>query len=213
MIQNSEVAHDIAGLLLECGAVKLQPENPFTWASGWKSPIYCDNRLTLSFPDIRKTITIELVKFIESNFPDVDCIAGVATAGIPQAVLVADALDLPAAYVRSAPKDHGMGNQIEGNIESNWKVVVIEDLISTGGSSAKAVEAIIKSGAEVLATLSTFSYGFQKADEVFEKIGVPYYSLSDYDHLLEAAIQGEYIKESVLEKLGNWRNNPANWLP
>lgn len=211
MINSSETAHDIASLLLECEAVKLSPENPFTWASGWKSPIYCDNRVTLAFPDIRETITVELVKLIETEFEGVDCIAGVATAGIPQAVLVANALELPCSYVRSSPKEHGMGNQIEGKVEKGWKVVVIEDLISTGGSSVKAVKALIDAGADVLATISTFSYGFPQAQEAFDAIGVPYISLSDYDHLLDVALDEKIIEEGMLNTLSSWRQDPANW--
>lgn len=197
--------------LLKISAIKLQPELPFTWASGWKSPIYTDNRITLSYPDIRNFIKVELTRLIIENFPKPDAVAGVATGAIAQGALVADTLGLPYVYVRSTPKDHGLENLIEGDLRPGQKVVVIEDLISTGGSSLKAVEAIRKAGCEVIGMVAIFTYGFPIAVQRFEEAGVKLYTLSNYTAMLETAIETGYIKPEFLETLQEWREDPANW--
>lgn len=201
----------LAEKLLKISAIKLQPELPFTWASGWSSPIYTDNRLTLSYPEIRTMIKIELTRLIIENLPMPDAIAGVATGAIAQGALVADELSLPYAYVRSTPKDHGLENLIEGNLKPGQKVVVIEDLISTGSSSLKAVEAIRAAGCEVVGMVAIFTYGFPVAVESFKKAGVELYTLSNYTAMLEAALEVGYIKPEDLETLQEWRHDPANW--
>ncbi len=201
----------IASILLETNAVKLSPEQPFKWSSGWNSPIYCDNRVTLSYPENRKFIKIALADAIRNHFPDAELIAGVATAGIAQGALVADELSLPFAYVRPKPKEHGMGNQIEGRIENGKKVVVIEDLISTGGSSLKAVDAIRQSGAEVIGMVAIFTYGFKTADDNFDNHAVRLVTLSNYEDLVGLAIEQKYISENNLSSLQEWRKNPENW--
>ncbi len=201
----------IASILLETNAVKLSPDKPFKWSSGWNSPIYCDNRVTLSFPENRKFIKEALANAVKSNFPDAELIAGVATAGIAQGALVADELALPFAYVRPKPKEHGMGNQIEGRIDSGKKVVVVEDLISTGGSSLKAVDAIRQAGAEVIGMVAIFTYGFKAADDNFEKNEVQLVTLSNYEDLVELAIAQKYISENNLSSLQEWRKNPETW--
>lgn len=201
----------IAAMLLETKAVKLSPEKPFKWSSGWNSPIYCDNRVTLSFPDVRNFIKKSLAKAIKKQFPDAEVIAGVATAGIPQGALVAEALGLPFAYVRPKPKEHGMGNQIEGRIEAGKKVVVIEDLISTGGSSLKAVDALREAGIEVIGMAAIFTYGFKIADRNFEEKGVKLVTLSNYSSLINEAIQKNYVSADTLESLKKWRRNPEKW--
>lgn len=201
----------IAAMLLETKAVKLSPEKPFKWSSGWNSPIYCDNRVTLSFPEVRSFIKKSLAKAIKKHFPDAEVIAGVATAGIPQGALVAEALGLPFAYVRPKPKEHGMGNQIEGRIEAGKKVVVIEDLISTGGSSLKAVDALREAGIEVIGMAAIFTYGFKIADKNFEEKGVKLITLSNYSSLIDEAIQKNYVSADTLESLKKWRRNPEKW--
>lgn len=203
----------LAEKLLQISAVKLQPENPFVWASGWNSPIYTDNRKTLSYHDIRSIIKIEMSRMILENFPEVDAVAGVATGAIAMGALVADSLSLPYVYVRSAPKDHGLENLIEGNLIPGQKVVVIEDLISTGGSSLKAVEAIRKAGCEVVGMVAIFTYQFPLAIENFEKANVKLLTVSNYTAMLEAALETNYIQESDLETLKEWRKDPANWTP
>ena len=203
----------LAEKLLEISAIKLQPNNPFTWASGWNSPIYTDNRKTLSYHDIRSIIKIEMSRMILENFPEVDAVAGVATGAIAMGALVADSLSLPYVYVRSAPKDHGLENLIEGNLIPGQKVVVIEDLISTGGSSLKAVEAIRKAGCEVVGMVAIFTYQFPLAIENFEKANVKLLTVSNYTAMLEAALETNYIQESDLETLKEWRKDPANWTP
>jgi orotate phosphoribosyltransferase len=205
------IARKIATILLETEAVKLSPSKPFTWSSGWKSPIYCDNRITLSDVSGRTVIKKALVSAIKKNFPEVDLIAGVATAGIAQGALVADYLKVPFAYVRPKPKEHGMGNQIEGKISKGQKVVVLEDLISTGGSSLKAVEALRAAGIEVIGMISVFTYGFKIADENFDIARVKLVTLSHYKYLIEEALQKGYIKDSEVDSLKNWRKNPAIW--
>lgn len=203
----------LAEKLLQISAIKLQPNNPFTWASGWNSPIYTDNRKTLSYPDIRSLIKVEMCRMILENFSDAEVIAGVATGAIAMGALVADTLGLPYIYVRSAPKDHGLENLIEGNLKPEQKVVVIEDLISTGGSSLKAVEAIRKAGGEVAGMAAIFTYQFPLAIESFEKANVELLTISNYSAMLEAALDTNYIQESDLEALKEWRKDPANWVP
>ncbi len=203
----------VAKKLLNIQAIKLQPENPFTWASGWNSPIYTDNRKTLSYPDLRTFIKIELCRLIAENFGEPDAIAGVATGAIAQGALVADELGLPYVYVRSTPKDHGLENLIEGNLKPGQKVVVIEDLISTGGSSLKAVEAIRNAGCQVVGMVAIFTYGFPVAEKAFKDANVKLITLSNYDAMLEAAVEIDYVKSSDLETLKLWRRDPANWTP
>ena len=197
--------------LLNVKAIKLQPANPFTWASGWKSPIYCDNRKTLSFPDLRTFVKIELCHAIQENFPEAEAVAGVATGAIAQGALVADQLGKPFVYVRSKPKDHGMGNLIEGELPEGAKVVVVEDLISTGGSSLKAVEALRAVGYEVVGMVASYTYGFPVAEEAFSNAGVKLVTISDYAHVVEVAAATGYIKQEDVDVLHEWRKDPANW--
>ena len=204
-------AAEVADKLLEIQAIRLQPEKPFTWASGWKSPIYCDNRLSLSFPEVRKLIRDQLVKSVMHFFPEAEAIAGVATAGIPQGALIANELDLPFIYVRSKPKGHGMENMIEGRVTPGQKVVVVEDLVSTGGSSLKAAEDLKAAGFEVLGMVAIFSYGFDLAAKNFENAGVKLVCLCNYDHLLPRAVKRKYIDEAAMDSLGEWRKDPGNW--
>lgn len=211
MKNNDEIALQVAKLLLQIKAVKLNVENPFQWASGWKSPIYCDNRISLSYPKIRTYIRQELAKLVEEKFGTPDTIAGVATAGIPQGVLVAEALGLPFIYVRSKPKKHGMKNNIEGFFEENQNVVVVEDLISTGGSSLKAVQDLKDAGLKIKGVVSIFTYGFPMAENNFNQAGIQFFSLSNYDALLEEAISGNLIHENQLSILKNWKEDPENW--
>ena len=202
---------NIAERLLKIKAIKLQPNNPFTWASGWKSPIYCDNRKTLSYPATRTYIKNSLVRTIMDIYPDVEVIAGVATGAIAQGTLVAAELGLPFIYVRSSPKDHGLENMIEGDLKPKQKVVVIEDLISTGGSSLKAVEAIRKDGSEVLGMVAIFTYGFQAAEDKFKNANVKLTTLSNYDAVLTEALATNYIDNLDLDTLREWRMNPSAW--
>ena len=203
----------LAEKLLKISAIKLQPDNPFTWASGWNSPIYTDNRKTLSYPEVRNFIKVELTRLIMENFGDVEVVAGVATGAIAQGALVAETMGLPYIYVRSSPKDHGLENLIEGNLKPGQKVVVIEDLVSTGGSSLKAVEAIRNAGAEVVGMVAIFSYQFPVAIEAVKKANVELLTLSNYSAMLEAALEINYIKDTDLEALKQWRKDPANWTP
>ena len=203
----------LAEKLLKISAIKLQLDNPFTWASGWNSPIYTDNRKTLSYPEVRNFIKVELTRLIMENFGDVEVVAGVATGAIAQGALVAETMGLPYIYVRSSPKDHGLENLIEGNLKPGQKVVVIEDLVSTGGSSLKAVEAIRNAGAEVVGVVAIFSYQFPVAIEAFKKANVELLTLSNYSAMLEAALEINYIKDTDLEALKQWRKDPANWTP
>ena len=203
----------LAEKLLKISAIKLQPDNPFIWASGWNSPIYTDNRKTLSYPDIRSFIKVELCRLIMEEFGEVDAVAGVATGAIAQGALVADTLGLPYVYVRATPKNHGLENLIEGNLKLGQKVVVIEDLISTGGSSLKAVEAIRAAGCEVVGMAAIFTYEFPLAVENFRKAGVTLRTLSNYSSMLEAALATNYIKAEDVETLKEWRKDPANWVP
>lgn len=201
----------IAKLLLQSKAIKLEPTNPFTWASGWHSPIYCDNRRTLSFPEIRTIIREGFVSMIRTCYPDTEVIAGVATGAIAQGALVADALKLPFIYVRSSAKSHGMENMIEGNIEPGKKVVIIEDLVSTGGSSLKAHKALENAGYEIAGMCAIFSYGFKVAEENFQKENCSLHTLTNYDTLIDLALQTGYIKASDVEILTDWRNQPDTW--
>ena len=206
-----ETAKTVAKKLLEINAIKLNVENPFTWASGWKSPIYCDNRLSLSYPEVRTFIKNQLASTIQENFSGAEAIAGVATAGIPQGALVADALNIPFIYVRSKPKGHGLENLIEGKVTKGQKVVVIEDLVSTGGSSLKAIEALRKSEFSVLGMVSIFTYGFPVAQENFDNAKVPLISLSTYNELIDEALHLNYVTEEQILKLKNWREDPGSW--
>jgi len=201
----------VAGSLLQVGAIKLNYKKPFTWSSGWKSPIYCDNRLALSYPDIRKSIKYLLSESIKENFPGVETIAGVATAGIAQGALVAEELNLPFLYVRPKPKDHGMENLIEGKIEKGKRVVLVEDLVSTGGSSLKAAEALRDAGFVVEGMIAIFTYGFDVAQKNFEKANISLVCLSDFEHLLPVAVELNYINANDLDEVKKWRSNPAEW--
>lgn len=211
IIIQENTAETVATMLLNIQAIKLNTRNPFTWASGWKSPIYCDNRISLSYPEIRTKIKQGLIKAITDNFQSVEAIGGVATAGIAQGALVADSMGLAFAYVRPKPKNHGMENLIEGRIEQGKKIVVVEDLVSTGGSSLKAVQVLRNAGAEVLGMVSIFTYGFEVAENNFYKENVTLVSLSDYDHLIQCAIEQNYISKQELISLKAWRDDPANW--
>jgi orotate phosphoribosyltransferase len=211
MKQNEESALKIAEFLLQIKAIKLQPHQPFTWASGLKSPIYCDNRVTLSYPKIRTFIRQQFVNTINEKYGKPDVIAGVATGGIAQGALIAQDMGLPFVYVRSEAKKHGLTNMIEGLIEKGQSVVVIEDLISTGGSSLKAVEALKKAGAIVKGMVSIFSYNFKEADDNFKKAKCTYHCLCNYEELIKQAVNSNYVTESDLESLNQWRMNPAEW--
>lgn len=202
----------IASLLLDIEAVKLSPEQPFTWASGWKSPIYCDNRKTLSYPKVRRVIQEEFARLVREKHPDVEVIAGVATGAIALGILVAEALNLPFIYIRSGAKKHGMGNQIEGAYQAGQKVVVIEDLVSTGGSSLTAVAVLREANMKVLGMLAIFTYGFPVASENFKNAQVELTTLSNYHALLELAVEAEYIKDEQKDTLSAWRSDPSTWM-
>jgi orotate phosphoribosyltransferase len=197
--------------LLQIKALKISPDVPFTWASGWKSPVYCDNRKLLSFPHVRDYVKSELANTIMDHFPEAESLAGVATAGIPHGALAADLLRLPFIYVRNKPKGHGLTNQIEGVLTKGQKVVVIEDLVSTGMSSLEAVEALRAAGAEVIGMCALFTYGFPQAAEAFEKANVKLITLSNYDALVDVGITQSIIKEDTLESLKQWRLSPSTW--
>ncbi len=211
MEKNNDIALKTAEYLLQIKAIKLNLQNPFTWASGWKSPIYCDNRKTLSYPKIRTYIRQQFADLIRNEFGVPDVIAGVATGAIAQGALVAQELGLPFVYVRSAPKEHGMANLIEGVIESRQSVVVIEDLISTGGSSLKAVEALRDAGCDVKGMAAIFTYGFPKATESFAKAKCRLVTLSSYNALLQQAMESNFISETEQEYLATWREAPEKW--
>ncbi|WP_018477762.1 orotate phosphoribosyltransferase [Pontibacter roseus] len=210
-MDSTTIAHQVASFLLETEAVKLRPEQPFRWSSGWNSPIYCDNRVTLSFPYIRSYIKQQLAEMVKQNFPEAEAIAGVATAGIAQGALVADQLEMPFLYVRPQPKSHGMANQIEGKLVPGQKVVMVEDLISTGGSSLKAAEAVRSAGGNVIGMAAIFTYGFSVAEANFKEAGIALHCLSNYQALTEAAIQNGYIPEAAMQTLSEWRKSPATW--
>ncbi|MFT5055239.1 MAG: orotate phosphoribosyltransferase [Oceanospirillaceae bacterium] len=211
-IHSIESAANVADLLLKVEAVKLSPDNPFTWASGWKSPIYCDNRKVLSFPLERGIVMKGLAEAVKAHFPEAESVAGVATGAIAQGIMVAEELNLPYCYVRPKPKEHGLGNQIEGQVEKGSKVVVIEDLISTGGSSLKAVKALREHGCEVIGMVAVFTYGFKTADDNFADANCKLITLSDYDNLIPQAVESGYVSESVLESLKSWRLDPSKWM-
>ena len=202
---------DFASRLLQVKAIKLQPNNPFTWASGWLSPFYCDNRKTLSYPELRNYVKLELVHKVLECFPEAEVIAGVATGAIAQGALVADELNLPFVYVRSKPKDHGLENLIEGDLKPGMKVVVIEDLISTGGSSLKAVEAIRSNACEVIGMVASYTYGFPVAENAFREANVRLETLTDYEHVVAEALATGYISEHDVEVLHDWRQAPDKW--
>jgi orotate phosphoribosyltransferase len=210
-INLKSIEQKIAKDLLEIQAVFLSPNEPFTWASGLKSPIYCDNRITMSYPKVRKEIAKGLAEKIKQAFPEVEVIAGTATAGIPHAAWVAEILDLPMVYIRSKAKAHGKGNQIEGRIFEGQKMVVIEDLISTGGSVLEAAEAAKREGANVLGVAAIFTYELPAGKENFEKAGLPLFTLTNYSELIEAALEEKYIDEAELTLLKEWKKDPKNW--
>ncbi len=206
-----DIKNQFAKMLMDIEAIKLQPNDPFTWASGWKSPIYTDNRKTLSFPRVRSFVKLELCHTIQEQFPEAEAVAGVATGAIAQGALAAEELGLPYAYVRPKPKDHGMGNQVEGQLPKGAKVVVVEDLISTGGSSLKAVEALRQYGVEVVGMVASFTYGFPVAEEAFKAAGVKLITLSNYNAVVEEAAETGYIKEEEKAVLAEWRKDPSVW--
>jgi orotate phosphoribosyltransferase len=211
MYNKSDVELEVAEFLLQIKAIKLQPNNPFTWASGWKSPIYCDNRITLSHPSIRTYIRQKLTQLIQEEFGSVDLIAGVATAGIPQGVLVAQELGLPFAYVRAKAKEHGTGSLIEGEIFEGQRVVVVEDLISTGKSSLQAVNALKDAGLSVAGLVSIFTYGFDIAEENFKEAKCRFATLSNYNTLIGYAAENSFIAQGDVDILNQWRRNPSEW--
>lgn len=201
----------IALELLEINAVILRPNDPFTWSSGWNSPIYCDNRLTMRYPKIRKRIAQKIVRFLEEKYADVDVITGTATAGIPHAAWVAENMDKPMSYVRAKAKAYGLGNQIEGGIQKGESTVIIEDLISTGGSAISVVEALQFISADVKAVISIFTYGFDRAVRKFEQAGIPIFTLTDYSTLIDVAVANGFVDENDLKTLSQWRKNPETW--
>lgn len=213
MILNTESATKVAESLLQIKAIKLNPTNPFQWASGWNSPIYCDNRKSLSYPPVRTFIRQQFVDAIKEYFPNVEVIAGVATGGIAHGALVAEAMGLPFAYIRSSAKGHGMQNLIEGDIFKDQKVVVIEDLISTGGSSLKAVKALRENECDVLGMVAIFTYGFELARKNFKENNCKLITLSDYDSMLKVAVESNYVSESDIDSLNDWRIAPNKWSP
>ncbi|MDY0253888.1 MAG: orotate phosphoribosyltransferase [Tenuifilaceae bacterium] len=197
--------------LVEINAIKLNPANPFTWASGWLSPIYCDNRKVLSYPEVRKLVCQKFAEIIRQNFNDVEVIAGVATGAIAHGILVAEALGLPFVYVRSAPKKHGLENLIEGDLKPNQKVVVVEDLVSTGLSSLKAVDALREANANVLGMTAIFTYDFDTAKQNFDQYNLPLFTLANYHELIDYALSIDMVEQSQLEVLKSWRKNPGEW--
>lgn len=207
----STVAEKVASYLLDIKAIKLEPANPFTWASGWKSPIYCDNRKTLSYPEVRSYIKEQFADLIRAKYPQVEVIAGVATGAIAQGVLVAQELGLPFIYVRSSAKGHGLENLIEGEYKAGQKVVVIEDLISTGGSSLQAVEALRNAGCDVLGMAAIFTYGFRKAEDNFKAAHCELTTLSNYNAMIDLAVKIGYVKPEQVEKLKEWRLSPETY--
>ncbi len=209
--RDSSVAESIARMFLEIGVVKLNTKTPYTWASGWKSPIYCDGRISLSYPQVRSYIKEALADVVSKRFPDTEAVAGVATAGIPQGVLVADLLDLPFLYVRTKPKEHGMTNMVEGELIRGQKVIVVEDLVSTGGSSLRAVAALDLMGLEIQGLISVFTYGFDVARQKFADASIPFTALCSYDILLKEALEQQLISNVELASLQAWRKNPESW--
>ena len=210
-IIDQALARELAKDLLSIKAVILRPHHPMTWASGWNSPIYCDNRLTLRYPAIREKIRAGFQYIIESQFSHSDVITGTATAGIPHAAWVAQSMNKPMAYVRSQAKAHGLGNQIEGGIEKGEKTIIIEDLVSTGGSALSVIEAVEFVGVDVLGIVSIFTYGFVQADHLFRSKGLPFYTLTDYQTLIEVARELQQVSDEELETLNEWRSHPDQW--
>lgn len=206
-----ELSTRFAQMLLNVKCIKVQPEAPFTWASGWLSPFYCDNRKTLAYPEVRTFVKEQLAAIVSEKYPEATAIAGVATGAIAQGALVADALELPMCYVRSKAKDHGMGNLIEGTLPEGAKVVVVEDLISTGGSSLKAVEALRAAGFEILGMVASYTYGFPVAAEAFKAANVELTTLTNYESVVQAALSSGYIEEKHIPMLAEWRANPSEW--
>ena len=211
MIIDDAFSKELALHLLDINAVILRPNKPFTWSSGWNSPIYCDNRLTLRYPEIRKKIARKFIDYISEHYPDVEVITGTATAGIPHAAWIAGDLDLPMSYVRAKAKAYGLGNQIEGGIQKGETTIVIEDLVSTGGSAISVIEALQFIGAEVLAVLSIFTYGFDKSNQRFKDANVPIFTLTDYTTLVDVAVEHDYIDKKDLDVLNRWRREPETW--
>ena len=211
MILNTQTAHETAEKLMQIKAIKLQPEQPFTWASGWKSPIYCDNRITLSYPEMRNYLKSKLAETLKAIYPEAEVVVGVATGAIAMGALVADALNLPFVYVRPEPKKHGRQNQIEGELALGAKVVVVEDLISTGGSSLKVVDVLRTNGAEVMGMLALFTYAFKVAEENFKNANLDLHTLSDYPHLLEGLLKSGNLDETSHQTLLTWREDPGAW--
>lgn len=213
MSSQKNVAENVAAKLLEIEAVQVRPDKPFRWSSGWYSPIYCDGRLTLSYPEVRKFIKTELIELVKAEFPEAEAVAGVATAGIPQGALVADELDLPFLYVRSKAKGHGKENQVEGKVIKGQKVVVIEDVLSTGGSSIKAVEALRDQGLEVLGIAAMFTYGFDVMEKNLSEANVILKTLSNYTTLVVEFSRHHDLNEKIMASLHEWRRDPAKWKP
>lgn len=211
MIIDKTYSRELAKSLLDINAVILRPNNPFTWTSGWNSPIYCDNRLTLRYPEIRRKISRAFIDIIEEKFPDVEVITGTATAGIPHAAWIAGSLDKPLAYVRAKAKAYGLGNQIEGGVDKGQSTIVIEDLVSTGGSAISVIDALQFIGADVRGLLSIFTYGFDKSVQKFEEKGIPFFSLTNYATLIDVALETGKIKDEDLKLLNAWRKNPDTW--
>lgn len=211
MIIDKTYSRELAKSLLDINAVILRPNNPFTWTSGWNSPIYCDNRLTLRYPEIRRKISRAFINIIEEKFPDVEVITGTATAGIPHAAWIAGSLDKPLAYVRAKAKAYGLGNQIEGGVDKGQSTIVIEDLVSTGGSAISVIDALQFIGADVRGLLSIFTYGFDKSVQKFEEKGIPFFSLTNYATLIDVALETGKIKDEDLKLLNAWRKNPDTW--
>lgn len=211
MIIDQTYSRELAKSLLDINAVILRPNDPFTWASGWNSPIYCDNRLTLRYPAIRRNISRAFITIIEEKFPDVEVITGTATAGIPHAAWIAGSLDKPLAYVRAKAKAYGLGNQIEGGVDKGQSTIVIEDLVSTGGSAMSVIDALHFIGADVNALLSIFTYGFDKSIKKFEQKDIPFFSLTDYTTLIDVALETGKIKDEDLKLLNDWRKAPETW--
>ena len=207
----NDTSSKVAQYLLEIKAVKLEPSDPFTWSSGWYSPIYCDNRVTLSYPAIRNFLKNEFAKAVKAHFPEATCLVGVATAGIALGALVADEMALPYAYCRPKPKEHGMKNQLEGRIEKGAKIVVVEDLISTGGSSIKVVEYLREEGYDVIGMGAIFTYGFKQAGNNFKEANCEFFTLSNYSDLIKEALAIGYVKKAEIAELENWRKDPAIW--
>lgn len=208
---DSKIAAQLARYLLQIKAIQLNTQTPFTWTSGWLSPVYCDNRKLLSYPEVRNFVRDGLAAIVQEAFPDGECIAGVATAGIPHGALIADVLQLPFIYVRSKPKEHGMKNMIEGDLTPGTRVVVVEDTISTGKSSLQAVEDLRQAGANVIGMIAIYNYGFDVTYDRFREAEVPLFTLTDYPALIKAATEEGYIAPEALQTLSDWRRDPANW--